>query len=337
VTVRGASVSGFAVATMLMGRGIRVTVAGVPESHGPLIVLNSLTLRLLKDLGCDRHHEIFARCHEVHSHFVAWGDTVATFHRYGIAISRADLLRILQPQVKLLDICNSGWTVLALGRDGASEYSHEVVRCGLRYALTVPVTLNPNVRESCTVMEAVPGGWLFLIPKGRGAAVLQVGIPAKCENAVPLLESLLDRSRYISDSVDDVTGPVCCHAAMPSFSLPAAGHGWIAVGDAAMAYDPISGDGVGAALRTAALAVAVLVAIQRGENEQTCLNHYSRRLGAAMKVHLQTLVNDYSRTRDLSWSNEIEAMRSGLDCLSTFQAPAEFRLEVSGRRAITSG
>lgn|SRR5262245_27350995 len=321
---------------MLTARGIPATVCGVAESHGPTIVLNSLTLRLLRDLGCDQPHDVFKSCHELNSHFAAWGDNVARFNRYGIAISRSDLLQMLKPQMNLPGDLIRGWTVLASGRDGASEYCDRIVRCGVRHAITVPVSLKTNADEDCTVMESVPGGWLFLIPIGNRAAVLQAGVPGHCENPAPLLESLIGRSSYISQYVHDVNGPVSCHAAMPTFSVPPAGQGWLAIGDAAMAYDPISGDGVGAALRSAALAAAVLGAIERGEDEETCLSHYSRRLGTAMKVHLNALVSYYSQTRDFSWSSEIEAMRSGLDCLRTFEGPAEFRMEVSGR-AIQTG
>src|SRR5437870_4244463 len=116
--IHGASVSGYAVATMLSAAGIDTTVSGFPEQHGPLIVLNSATLGLLKDLGCDLNGELSARCHQLRFHFVAWGDSIATLDRPGIAMPHPQLLEMLRARLSVAKDTDLSWTVLASGRKG---------------------------------------------------------------------------------------------------------------------------------------------------------------------------------------------------------------------------
>ena len=52
---------------------------------------------------------------------------------------------------------------------------------------------------------------------------------------------------------------------MPRARLPPASVGWLAVGEGALAFDPISGDGVGHALRGVVLAATTLHEIASGK------------------------------------------------------------------------
>ena len=65
--------------------------------------------------------------------------------------------------------------------------------------------------------------------------------------------------------------------AHPRVAWSLAGSHWLACGTAALAFDPLCGDGTGHAIREAILAAAVLRAIQRGANVDELLNHYIRR------------------------------------------------------------
>lgn len=113
---------------------------------------------------------------------------------------------------------------------------------------------------------------------------------------------------------------------MPAFAQPAAFHGLLAVGDSAVAQDPLSGDGLGTGIRSAALAASTLAALSGGENQQACINYYSSRLARAMRVHLKPLLAYYEELNDPAWNDEIETMRAGLAVLHSVSEPYGFRL-----------
>jgi flavin-dependent dehydrogenase len=87
----------------------------------------------------------------------------------------------------------------------------------------------------------------------------------------------------------------------------------IAVGDAAGALDPLSGNGLGSGLRTAILAAAVLDAAGRKSTSQACFDHYTRRLRDTMRSHVRSCVDFYRRIAYASaWRIEVGAMIEAL-------------------------
>jgi len=78
----------------------------------------------------------------------------------------------------------------------------------------------------------------------------------------------------------------------PSLLHPATGTDWLAVGDAALAVDPLCGDGVGYAVRSALLAVAAIEGEDAGQ--PGCLAHYRGRLRRAFVAHLNACHEYYS-------------------------------------------
>ena len=83
-----------------------------------------------------------------------------------------------------------------------------------------------------------------------------------------------------------------CRASRASFrptrELPrrSAPPGWLACGPAAMAFDPICGDGTAHAIREAILASAVIRALANGGAADGLLSHYQARLTAGFRRHL---------------------------------------------------
>ena len=87
----------------------------------------------------------------------------------------------------------------------------------------------------------------------------------------------------------------------------------IRVGDAAMALDPLRGDGSGFALRGALLAQAVIAAINAGLAREACFEHYEQRLQNVFLSHLRGCSAHYRTARYASiWEHDIAAM----DCLA---------------------
>ena len=102
---------------------------------------------------------------------------------------------------------------------------------------------------------------------------------------------------------------------------------WLACGTAALAFDPLCGDGTGHAIREAILAAAVLRAIQRGANVDELLNHYQARLVAGFKRHL-SVCSEFYGSGGLGpwWQAAAESIREGLAwCDHQLNSAGEFR------------
>src|SRR5665213_2110891 len=154
-------------------------------------------------------------------------------------------------------------------------------------------------------MEAISDGWVFLLPVGGGSASLQfVSIPSRVPLPDPAL--VVAATRAIRDAIDKVgawSDPIPC---MPRARLPPAGIGRLAVGEGALAFDPISGDGVGHALRGVVLAVTTLHEIAIGKDIGECLDGYADTLRRAMGQHVRTCLGLYADAPfAAAWKDEI--------------------------------
>ena len=119
-------------------------------------------------------------------------------------------------------------------------------------------------------VEATDIGWWYALPAPDGSAF--VGIctrarPRAADRAAWLRRGLRE-TRLIS-TFADVTLDVWGTAASVRAYACAAGPNWIAVGNAAFSPDPLSGEGLWFALRTARAAAAVLMGSQSAADYQT--------------------------------------------------------------------
>lgn len=113
-------------------------------------------------------------------------------------------------------------------------------------------------RDSRTWVEAVEGGWWYSarVPgDARVVAFLTDGdlMPesmAEAAGFVGLLSETQGIRRLVEDHRLDLLDGPHTTAARSSRLLTAGGEGWIAAGDAALAFDPLAGRGMWAALRT---------------------------------------------------------------------------------------
>lgn len=124
-----------------------------------------------------------------------------------------------------------------------------------------------------TMLEAVEYGWWYAarLPDERLAVALacdpdfvKVAALNKSDNWQRLLKETLHLSAALDECVFVADSLQVCTA--PSFLLDkAAGDRWLAVGDAASTYDPISSQGIFKALSDGIQAAAVIVAFLNGE------------------------------------------------------------------------
>jgi hypothetical protein len=99
-----------------------------------------------------------------------------------------------------------------------------------------------------------------------------------------------------------------------------------------MAFDPICGDGAGAAVREAILSAAVIRTIQSGSDVERPLAHYRARLIAGLLRHLQLCRAFYTTGgRGPWWGQETAALDRGIAwCDEALRAAGPFRYRLRG-------
>ena len=131
-------------------------------------------------------------------------------------------------------------------------------------------------RETYVLVEATGDGWWYSAPLPGGGMIAmmmtdgdlcrRLGLVAPDAWAAHLASAPITRTRVAGCHV--VTAPRVFSAASHRLRRPARPSPWLAVGDAALAVDPISGSGVVRALRTARAGVnAALAVLETGSLE----------------------------------------------------------------------
>lgn len=146
--------------------------------------------------------------------------------------------------------------------------------------------------ELRTLVEAAPQGWWYTarVPAGRVVAHLtDVDLAGAALRTTEGLLREIARTRYIRARVD---GYDPAHAPPPRWTAahglrltPPSGRGWLAVGDAGIAFDPLSSQGILAALHTGARGGATVDRCLAGETESL----------AAYGMFLDRIANAYQR------------------------------------------
>jgi len=181
--------------------------------------------------------------------------------------------------------------------------------------------------DACWV-ESMETGWLFLLPLGDGRGTLiSVGGSA---------ETQLDRSRLIGPQVADWQGPLSNFPAYPRILSQLCGSDelgtpWLACGTAAMAFDPLCGEGAGNAAREAILGSAAIRANAHGEPWEDLCDHYSSRLLGGFLRHLSVCRGFYATGhRGPWWERELEMIDQGMEWVRLHSANRVHRYRLSG-------
>ena len=130
------------------------------------------------------------------------------------------------------------------------------------------------------------------------------------------MQAYLQQTRTIQAQISDeirrlpVVLEACPQRLYPLCGRTPVGSRWLAMGSAAIAFDPICGDGVGAGIRTAILANAVLTGMATGLPLDQGLQHYTQRLQHTFWSHLRACLNYYESSFSSSgWTAEINLMQ----------------------------
>jgi flavin-dependent dehydrogenase len=177
--------------------------------------------------------------------------------------------------------------------------------------------------EGYVLVETTPCGWWYSapIPGGGMIAMLMtdgdlcrpLGITSPrswqaCLRRAALTDARLSHARLL-------TAPRVFYAASHRLYRSASEHAWLAVGDAALAVDPISGSGIVRALRTAwAGAEAAFAVLETGSHDAICA--YERERDLECTRYLQERADYYgleSRWADQPFWARRQPMQSAMN------------------------
>lgn len=205
------------------------------------------------------------------------------------------------------------WTVDATGRRCAigRRYGRRHRQDGLVAAYAVFRERRPagrehaEDREARTLVEAASHGWWYTTRVPAGRLVAHLTDPDLADPALRTPQGFwrgitgTDHVRHRLEGYDPVSTPLPRWAPAHGLRLtPAAGPGWLAAGDAALAFDPLSSQGILTALHTGARA---------GRTVAACLADAGRTAAALAdyKAFLDGVAAAYHRNHayayDMEW------------------------------------
>jgi hypothetical protein len=312
VLIRGDGLEAYCCAHLLHQSGCAIAIDRKPRPRLPAIMLGGAAISMMRDVFAVP--DLFSAAHRIRKRVVSWGANAEpiTLDHSAIVVSEQELLAPFGSPASA-DSFEADWTVITSRPLPESSLEHQF---GSRTARALPVSLTGDP-ATCWI-ESLDAGWLFLIPNSEKAAwLLAVG-------AKP--EALLEESWVISPQLTLTGKEASAFPAHPRIMHPLVGNNWVACGSAAMAFDPLCGDGTANAVREAILAAAV---IRYGPE---ALAHYEARLIAGFQRHLATCVGFYqSGGSGPWWRAEIAALQAGLEwCAVKSRTYGPYRYQLKG-------
>jgi hypothetical protein len=324
VVVRGDGVAAACCVRSLSAHDLPVSVVRAGRPKLSAVLLGEATQSLLTDLFMDK--KLFAGLPQIRKRVVAWGpgSQPIVLPHSSIVVSEHDLLerlwaRVQKPIEENQDTENqhtenhdtdnrntAAWEIISSRME---DPGRDERRFGSRSAFVSNVQLKTAAdRESCWA-ESLDAGWLFLFPvHGASACLISVGGPAP---------SLIAKSRLIAAQVEPPITSAAEFPAYPRILSQLCGSRWLACGTAAVAFDPLCGEGVANAVREAILASAVIRAAAQGSDVESLLAHYDSRLMSGFLRHLQMCHHYYSTGgTGHFWSSELQLLQLGIEWLS---------------------
>jgi len=275
-------------------------------------MLSEAAQELIRDIFQQDH--LFRALPRIRKRVVKWGPEAAPveLNHSAVIVSEDALLSSLGTVKEGQG--DADWTICAAPPLPAATTEH---RFGQRIATPVQVRLK-GPADACW-MESVEDGWLFL----NAGWLIAVG-------ASP--EELLKRSTLVKEQLESFDSGAVHFPASPRMVTPLGGDGWICCGTAAMAFDPLCGDGTAQAVREAILASAVLRAVARGEEHGPLLAHYQARLTAGFARHLAHCHQFYSSGGSGPWwKSQVDSVEQGLAwCRRGMEGHGRFRYRLNG-------
>jgi hypothetical protein len=300
----------------------RLADGQAPRPRLPALLLTPSALELIRDVfGAG---DLFRNSHRIRRRIVTWGPHARslTLDHSATVVSEDELLQsLLEKRDFASSPCpdRAAWNVFASRPLPPDAFEHTF---GSRLAFAATVTLKSTTDTEACWIESLDEGWIFLISRAHSHGALL------CVGGEP--DRLLGRSTLIAPQIQELSSPVSQFPAYPRIVSPLCGPGWLACGSAAMAFDPICGDGTAHAIRQAILASAVIRAAASNEKDQL-LSHYQARLTAGFRRHLLLCRQFYASGGDGAWWRaELEALESGIAWCEEKLSGARFEYQLDG-------
>jgi hypothetical protein len=326
VLVRGDGVAAYCCAHLLGQAGIPVALERPSRPRLPAIMLSEAAIHLIADVF--GHKYLFEDLPRIRSRTVIWGkgaEPLALPHS-AVVVSEETLLDNLRPGT----VCEqlAARPEACVFASGPLPSRSEEKRFGSRIAHASPVQMANSEAPGCWT-ESTGEGWLFLIGNGEGKGwLLSVGAGTSAN---------LGQSRLIAKQIRSVGQSGGEFPASPRIVVPLCHSGgesgcWLACGTAALAFDPLCGDGTAHAVREAVLASAAIRAIFNGERADEVLAHYESRLTAGFQRHLVNCAGFYRTGGDTPWwTEQLQALERGFEwCSERMSQFPRFRYRLNG-------
>jgi hypothetical protein len=304
VLVRGDGVAAACCVRSLSAHDSPVSLVMTGRAKLSAVLLSEATQTLLMDLFADE--TLFQGLPRISKRIVLWGaaSQPIVLPHSALVISEQNLLERLWARVQkpVEDARNTpAWEIISSRTETPARDERQF---GSRIAFVSQVQLRPSADRAACWAESLDVGWLFLFPlDGVSACLITVGGPAP---------SLLVQSRLIAAQVETPITSAGEFPAYPRILSELCGSGWLACGSAAMAFDPLCGEGVANAVREAILASAVVRGALQGYDVDSLLTHYNSRLIRGFHRHLQVCEHFYTTGgTGPFWSSEVQLMRQG--------------------------
>lgn len=209
------------------------------------------------------------------------GYRVKALHRlangWRVSCGRGESVEELNARVLIGADGRNSWVAHHLGM--ARPAAHGGGRIGFQLRLNYPPGLQGRVE-----IHLFPGGYAGLLGLGDGTINLGFAADRRCLGGrfgiEPLLESHLPRNPHLREILRASEPVGAVRSTYPVYFPPrrSVGDGVVLVGDAARVNEPVSGEGIFFALRSAAIAAATIDrAFSQGDFSAQVLFHYERR------------------------------------------------------------
>lgn len=284
-TVLGAGPAGAAAALGLRRLGYRVAILGRPRAAA----MEGLSARTIARLAAAQLHAA-ADCARMSSPRIAFWAGRLTAHGAEFLVERSVFDRALAVdlaaggiQVMDLPVISvtpepSGFRIVTAGGvirsravlEARGRLARRADECGPRLVAWIERCRSAERRMRGSAVVALDDGWCWLAADGTGTLQRQFVCAARRRYSTAELRERLDTASAAISALDFSTrgatliDRVRARAAVARFSHPARVPGVIRVGDAALAMDPLSGQGVHEALASAHVAVAAVNSFLRG-------------------------------------------------------------------------
>ncbi|GGB84572.1 alkylhalidase-like protein [Marinobacterium zhoushanense] len=289
ILVLGGGPAGASVAIGLKRLGYEVTLVGEPRPFDAIEGVSDRVVEGMRHAGFERALTTLAA---PSARSVTWnGETSAAnterlivrqrFDRALVEDLRGSGVRVIQGRVTAMASQEAGFSVSVVGDDG-SEHCVEAGFLVEARGRAAPASGVPRVRGAqsvsllqhwqgaagtpCSAVQSFADGWAWMAKREDGRRYLQLTLDVASSRLPPKQQlgqwcyerlSGLEQAQPFMEGAEPV-GEVYARTSTPVLCEHSAGDNWLRVGDAAMAVDPLSGNGIFQALSSALQAPAVI-------------------------------------------------------------------------------